>query len=153
MTDTLNFLLEAPDPKEEHLARLRALILTDEQIVSKLLPQLDDPMLTAAEHSNIVDVLRQCGHDVSTLPGPVKVLRVMGMPVSPRLARSIAVISPGSITADRDQAPPQRPAAKPCAVTSPPAAPTPPTWRGIPLTPAQVAALKAIRIASGEVPE
>ncbi|WP_138515812.1 hypothetical protein [Rhodoferax bucti] len=151
MTDALNFLLETPDPEQERLARMRALLLTDDQIVAKLLQQLEDPLLTPSEHSKILDMLHRCGHDVTGLPGPVKELRFLGRLCSPSVARSMLMIAPGSIKVERDAAPLARPAAKP--VATPPAVPAQVTWRGIPLTPVQEAALKSIRAASGEVKE
>lgn len=151
MTDTLNFLLETPDPDQERLARMRALILTDDQIVAKLLQQLEDPLLTPSEHSKILDMLHQCGHDVTGLPGPVKKMRFLGRLCSPSVARSMLVIAPGSIKVERSAAPLARPAAVPVATT--PVVPAQATWRGIPLTAAQEAALKSIRAASSEVQE
>lgn len=148
MTDALNFLLETPDPEQERLARMRALLLADDQIVAKLLKQLEDPLLTLSEHSKILDMLHQCGHDFASLPGPVKELRFLGKLCSPSVARSMLMIAPGSIQVERDVVPLARPAAKP--VATPPAVPDQVTWRGIQLTPSQVAALKSIRAASGE---
>lgn len=151
MTDALNFLLETPDPDQERLARMRALLLTDDQIVAKLLKQLEDPLLTAVEHSNILNMLQHCGYDVTGLPGPVKETHFLGRLCSLSVARSMLMIAPGSIQVERDVVPLARPAAKP--VATPPAVPAQVTWRGIPLTAAQEAALKSIRAASGEVKE